>query len=896
MSLGTSSGWGELDKGYAAFCLADRWFYDSPVVTRGDDVDFDIAERPTPEGWERLILDDWLVYLPPDVELPAQGWKIHVSACLDNADKVLATVWDYCVEHRVAFKFVRSLQLFLLRNVKYADRGSSGKLVTIYPADEGELESICGQLGALLEGQAGPYILSDLRWGDGPLYVRYGGFAERYCVGPNGEQQLAIADPDGTLVPDERGPVFRPPAWVTLPACLEPHRAARNQATVEDLPYRIEQALHFSNGGGVYRGVELRTGDQVVLKEARPHAGLALDGADAIARLRRERDVLERLAGLEVVPGIRDYFTVGDHEFLVEEFVEGSRFYDLLVDKYPLTPPETDETALAAYTSWALDICAKIEKAVAAIHDRGIVIGDFHPSNVLVRPDGRVVIIDLEIASDVSEASQQTIADPAFMVPPDRSGFDLDHYALACLRLSLFLPLTALLLVDPGKAEDLAADIGKIFPAVPPEFLAEAVAVISGNPGSSNGHRRSRPTLRPAPRWETTFAVDAEGWYRARSSMASAILSSATPQRDDRLFPGDVAQFSFGGLNLAYGAAGVLYALAVTGAGCHPEHENWLAKRALDPPPGTRLGLYDGLHGVAHVLERLGRRDDALAVLDICTRELAGNEELLGLDLQAGLAGVALNLAHFALATGDSSLRDAAGRTAELVADRLGEVDSVPTLSGGAHPHAGLLRGSSGPALMFIRLYEQTGDSALLDFAATAIRQDLRRCYRRDDGSLEVNEGWRTMPYLADGSVGIGMVLLDYLAHRADEELAESAAAIRRAAQAQFYIEPGLFHGRAGMILYLSRSHPPGRGMDDRVVAAHIRRLAWHAVPYEGHTAFPGQELLRLSMDLGTGTAGVLLAVGAALHDAPVHLPFLGPLVTHSRRRAALLASIPEGR
>ncbi len=35
---------------------------------------------------------------------------------------------------------------------------------------------------------------------------------------------------------------------------------------------------------------------------------------------------------------------------------------------------------------------------------------------------------------------------------------------------------------------------------------------------------------------------------------------------------------------------------------------------------------------------------------------------------------------------------------------------------------------------------------------------------------------------------------------------------------------------------------------------------------------------MRLSMYLATGTAGVLLALGAALADEPVHLPFLEPL------------------
>jgi hypothetical protein len=50
-----------------------------------------------------------------------------------------------------------------------------------------------------------------------------------------------------------------------------------------------------------------------------------------------------------------------------------------------------------------------------------------------------------------------------------------------------------------------------------------------------------------------------------------------------------------------------------------------------------------------------------------------------------------------------------------------------------------------------------------------------------------------------------------------------------------------------------------------------IAGLRWHALPFGGGIAFPGDRLLRLSMDLATGTAGALLAVGLA------SLPFLGP-------------------
>jgi serine/threonine protein kinase len=859
-----------VDRSYGLYCLADPVFYDSLTRAPGSDAGFAAAERPLPGGWRRSEQDDWLMCQPEGSQLPLQGWKVHASACLENAEEILGAVWDFCVPRRIPFKFVRSDELLLARNAKYAERGGSGKFVTIYPADDAQLELILTELGAVLEGQVGPYILSDLRWRSGPLYFRYGGFTNRYCLAENGELVPAIEDGDGQLVPDSREATFEVPSWVTLPDFLEPQLAARSSDTVEELPYGIEGALHFSNGGGVYVGVDRQSRDKVVLKEARPHAGLSFDREDAVARLRRERDMLVHLDGLDVVPVVRDYLTLGGHHFLVQDFVDGPALNTMFRDRYPLIDRGTDEATVAEYTSWAIEICQRVEDTVSAVHDRGVVIGDVHPLNVLVRPDGQVVLIDLEVASLVSEKRRSPMAAPGFVAPQELEGFEVDRYALACLRLFMFLPLTALFDLDPGKAEQLAHEIAELFP-VPRGFLSEAVGVIGGAEALSTGG----PI---APNGRPTLGFDPAGWQRARDSMVKAILSSATPDRHDRLYPGDVGQFTIGGgLGLAYGAAGVLFALHSLRADRQPDHEEWLVRRATDPHPGTPLGFYDGLHGVAHVLDRLDRRSDALEVLDICVDRLDGDLKQLGLDLRGGLAGIGLNLAHFAAATGDSSLADAARRVTDVVADRLGTEDSVEEVSGGDHPYAGLLRGSSGPALLFIRLYEQTGDSGLLDLAATALRQDLRRCVTTEDGSLGVNEGWRTMPYLADGSVGIGMVLDDYLLHRQDEEFSQAAPAIRRAAQAQFYVQSGLFYGRAGMILHLGRQHPPGTAGVDPDVVAHVRSLAWHALTYQGHLAFPGDQLLRLSMDLATGTAGVLLALASALNDYPVHLPFLGP-------------------
>jgi Protein kinase domain/Lanthionine synthetase C-like protein len=906
-----------MDKRYEVYCLADRHFYETPNLlsspAEAPTAWFATAQRTVPEGWRGARVGDWLHIAPSDEEVrggrqwPKQGWKIHVSATLDNADRTAATVWDYCVPRVVPFKFVPGRAMLHLRNSKYANRGSSGKFATVYPRDEQEFHTILRELGALLEGGTGPYILTDLRWGDGPLHVRYGGFAERFCVNDEGVLVPAIEDGEGRLVPDLREPAFHVPEWVTLPAFLEPHLAARNATTVTDLPYRIERALHFSNGGGVYAGEDARTGARIVLKEGRPHAGLAADGADAVARLEREKTALERLSGLGVAPEVRDWFTLGDHRFLVMDHLEGKPLNSFFAKRHPLLVPDPDPDAVADYTKWALRIHHAVEEAVHAVHERGVVFNDLHMFNIMVRPDEEsVALLDFEAAGHVDEGLPQVVAHPGFIAPADRRGFAVDHYALACLRLALFVPMTSLLVVDRDKAAHLADVIAGEFP-VPRDFLDEAVATIRGADGATaspvlmgeppagapgpGGDGPGSGAARPTPPREAPFVPAQPGdWPRSRDSMARAILASATPGRDDRLFPGDVAQFSDGGgLGIAHGAAGVLHALAETGAGRYEEGERWLLRHTDPPPAGTPLGLYDGLLGVALVLDRLGHRERAL---DLTGRVLGEQWQRLTSDLFGGLAGAGLALEHLSRTTGETELRAKALEAARVVAERLESGQAGP------RRRAGLLHGATGPALLFLRLYERTGHDLLLDLAAKALHRDLDGCVEDSRGTWMVDEGRRTMPYLGAGSVGIAMVLDDYLAHRHDERFVAMREGILPAACSRYYAQPGLFDGRAGMVLHLSRTTAPGA--EPRHLADQVAAMAWYAMPYQGHLAFPGEQMMRLSMDLNTGTAGCLLALGAALGPEPAHLPFLPPLAAAHKpapnSRGAVGNPSPQGK
>ncbi|WP_432118187.1 class III lanthionine synthetase LanKC [Streptomyces sp. bgisy032] len=858
-----------MDKRYEVYALADRHFYETPDRLTGGGPGtaphlYETAGRPVPEGWSSARMGDWLTMTPlgPDGEPvpgPSQGWKIHASATRANAEKIAGIVWDYCVERRIPFKFVPGPHLLHLRNTKYAPRDGSGKFVTVYPAGEEQLHRVLRELGALLEGFEGPYVLTDLRWGEGPLYVRYGAFARSFVVDERGSLVPAVRDGEGRLVPDRRSPSFQVPEWVTLPEFLRPHLDARNTTTVGELPYRIEKALHFSNGGGVYAGTDTRDGRRVVLKEGRPHAGLAADGADAVARLEREKSALERVAGTGVVPEVRDWFELGGHRFLVMDFLPGRPLNSFFAERHPLLAQDPDPAAVASYTAWALRIHRRVEEAVAAVHARGIVFNDLHVFNIMVAPgEESVFLLDFEAAAPAEDNGRQVVAHPGFFAPPDRRGADVDRYALACLRLALFLPVTTLFVVDRGKAAHLAEVIREQFPDVPREFLDEAVAEITRE---ASGRGRAVPSA-----W-----VDPGDWPHSRDSMVKAILASASPERDDRLFPGDVAQFSDGGgLGLAHGAAGVLYALDAIGAARFEQGERWLLQRTAPVPAGTPLGLYDGLAGAALVLDRLGHRQRAL---DLVGSILAERWRNLSSDLHGGLAGLGLVLGHLARTTGETELRERAEEAGRILVERLAE-----PLPAAPRRRAGLLRGASGPALFLLRQYEWTGHTPWREAAAVALRRDLESCVTRESGELEVDEGWRTLPYLGDGSAGVGMVLDDLVAHAPGlaGEFEAARSGVLAAATSRFYAQPGLFQGRAGMILHLSRTTTPGATADR--LAAQIAGLGWYAMAYEGQLAFPGHQMMRLSMDLATGTAGCLLALGAALDPASgAHLPFLPP-------------------
>ncbi|MGW1680392.1 class III lanthionine synthetase LanKC [Saccharopolyspora sp. NPDC002376] len=849
------------------YSLADQFFYEAPSRWRAAESTFDLTDGDCPDGWLRSGNSDWRMLRPARHEMPDQGWKIHISATPENAERVLSAVAQHCFREGIAFKFLRTARLVRAYSLKYAPRSASGKLITLYPVDDAELQATIDALAEALAGERGPYILSDLRIGTGPAFVRYGGFAPKYCFTENGEQVLAIERPDGTLVPDDRRPFFTTPDWVSTPDFLDPHLAARNTQSAA-LDYQITEALHFSNGGGVYLGKRNSDGTEVVLKEARPLAGLDAMDRDAIARLEHEVSALRKLDDVAGVPRVHEVVDVWEHRFAVLDRIPGKTLQQWAALQHPLVGLQETPEAKRAYTERALAVLRKVTDLVEQIHQRGLVFGDLHPANILIDEDDQVGLVDFEAVSEIGAAQQQHMGYAGF-TDSDARGAEIDQQALGVLALWLFMPLTSLNALAPDKAEELLAAAEEHF-ELPPDVRQLILGRI----------RPRRPEAEVATAPDVRF-TDAPGRTKACASLAAAIHASATPERDDRLFPAAVQGFHHGGTDFAFGAAGVLWALRSTGHPVAPEHEIWLTEHAQQS--AQRPGFFDGAHGTAHVLDLLGHTDLAADLIERAAPDVARTHDVT---LFSGLAGIGLN--HLHLHHRDAEHLKRALELADRVAGAVNSgrphgIDSARIGHRQAGSHGGLLRGWSGPALFFLRCYEMTGQREHLDLAVRALHRDLDLCVRRPDGTIQVDGGFRTLPYLDVGSAGIALVADQVLRHVPDERLAESAAGLSDACRSTFVMQAGIFNGRAGLLATLAQLSRDDGAIPDSALA-HLSVLHWHALSYRDHLAFPGDGNFRLTMDYATGNAGVLTAL-AALDDSSVELmPFLAPRTDASAR------------
>ena len=365
---------------------------------------------------------------------PDQGWKLHVSATVLTANRVLERIGPPLQSRGILFKGPASLhELNKLNCGLFYGYTQVGKCLTVYPQTTEEAVALAEMLHELTQGIPAPAVPFDLRFRSGGcVYYRYGAFTHQEILNEDGTSRLALRDPEGKLIPDLRESWGGKPDWVSDPF---PSRGPDDELNPAVSPlkttFRVFRALKQRGKGGVYQAIDLSTNPPrlCILKEGRRHGEPGWDGRDGYWRVKNEKKNLCTLRAMGVeVPHVYSSFEAQGHFYLVTEFIEGISLQELLNRRERRLPMRR-----------VLQTVLQVSGLLSRIHDAGWVWRDCKPSNLLVTKAGTLRPLDFEGACPSGRRNPTPWGTPTFVSPeslgnsrgPSRASDDL--YALGVM-------------------------------------------------------------------------------------------------------------------------------------------------------------------------------------------------------------------------------------------------------------------------------------------------------------------------------------------------------------------------------------------------------------------------------------------------------------------------------
>jgi formylglycine-generating enzyme required for sulfatase activity/predicted Ser/Thr protein kinase len=270
--------------------------------------------------------------------------------------------------------------------------------------------------------------------------------------------------------------------------------------------YRLVSCLGKGGMGSVWLAEDRALERQVAIKV--PHLG-----EDVSPEVVRRFQIEARAAARVTHDNLCPIFDVGEHgglPFLVMPFIEGKPLSKYCGRPWP---PER-----------AVRLVAVLARALAVVHAAGLVHRDLKPANVMMRADGRPVLMDFGLASSGESQSKRltregaVLGTPAYMAPEQAEGRlrDMgpatDVYGLGVILFELLTARTPfegppmavfgqILHVQPPTPSDLCAGIAPALDAICLKALAkkpaERFASMAEFVVSLEACERQRPPVQP---------------------------------------------------------------------------------------------------------------------------------------------------------------------------------------------------------------------------------------------------------------------------------------------------------------------------------------------------------------------------------------------------------------
>ena len=280
--------------------------------------------------------------------------------------------------------------------------------------------------------------------------------------------------------------------------------------SVIDKRFQIRRQLGTGSFGTVYEAFDTQRNRTVALKT------LARADADSVARFKREFRSLAELRHPNLA-AMYELIAAGDEWTLSMELVRGtdllehlsfaeiqSSFLEHAQTEVPFDPdarvairrrPASAGKLSAVYLGHVRDTFRQLAEGLAFLHASGVVHRDVKPTNVLITPEGRVVLLDfglaLDAASDPVLEAGLVVGTPGYMSPEQiammRATPASDWYSFGVMLYQALTGRKPFLATNPTDMLDqqmraTPVPIGAVLPGLPAELCAIADRCLERDP------------------------------------------------------------------------------------------------------------------------------------------------------------------------------------------------------------------------------------------------------------------------------------------------------------------------------------------------------------------------------------------------------------------------------
>ncbi len=181
--------------------------------------------------------------------------------------------------------------------------------------------------------------------------------------------------------------------------------------------YEIEELISTGGMGFVYRAHDRLSGKLVAIKEMIDRFTTREERKEAIERFNREADMLCKLSHSSI-PQFIEYFVENKRYYLVMNHIQGQ---DLASTMKSISSQSSGPHSLLPIQNvvrWSVNICEVLDYLHS--QDPPVIYRDLKPSNLIVKTDGNLMLIDFGIARLFTPKVKATMVGTQGYAPPEQ--------------------------------------------------------------------------------------------------------------------------------------------------------------------------------------------------------------------------------------------------------------------------------------------------------------------------------------------------------------------------------------------------------------------------------------------------------------------------------------------